>query len=215
MATTRTMSGILESYRILIFNSKDATVEPLLTDFGITPAYLQQGETLYTETMALVNEQNKEKQEQAAAYDVFYIAQEEAADNTNATSKLVKLLGRNDKDVLNRLKVPATRSGAIAAWLDDTLSFYNRLLNEADFLTKLAPFGKDAAALTQEKDAIENLKTLRNKAIAEKGQAQEATRARNEKLDELKDYSTELRGLAQLALTDKPQLLEKLGILVR
>jgi hypothetical protein len=48
-----------------------------------------------------------------------------------------------------------------------------------------------------------------------RGQAQEATRLRNEKLDELNDYTTELKAIAELALEGQPQLLEKLGIVVR
>ena len=65
-----------------------------------------------------------------------------------------------------------------------------------------------------EKTAIDNLKQLRNQAVVEKGQAQEATRLRNEKLDELDDYCTELKVVAEIALEEQPQLLEKLGIVV-
>ncbi len=51
--------------------------------------------------------------------------------------------------------------------------------------------------------------------IREKGEAQEATRLRNEKLDALDDYCTDLQTLAEIALEEQPQLMEKLGILVR
>lgn len=51
--------------------------------------------------------------------------------------------------------------------------------------------------------------------MSEKGEAQEATRARNEKLEELDDYCSELKAISRMALDAQPQLLEKLGILVR
>lgn len=51
--------------------------------------------------------------------------------------------------------------------------------------------------------------------MSEKGEAQEATRARNEKLEALDDYCTELKAIARMALEEQPQLMEKLGVLVR
>lgn len=87
-------------------------------------------------------------------------------------------------------------------------------MNESDFLTKLEKFKVTTDQLNAEKTAIDSLKDLRNQAVVEKGQAQEATRLRNEKLDELDDYCTELKAVAEIALEEKPQLLEKLGIVV-
>ena len=62
---------------------------------------------------------------------------------------------------------------------------------------------------------LELLKKLRDEAMSEKGQAQEATRLRNVKMEELEDYCYELKTIAMLELEDQPQLLEMLGILVR
>ncbi len=62
---------------------------------------------------------------------------------------------------------------------------------------------------------VRDLKILRIDALKEKKQAQEATRLRNEKLDALDHYCTDLQTLAKIALEEQPQLMEKLGILVR
>lgn len=51
--------------------------------------------------------------------------------------------------------------------------------------------------------------------MAEKGQSQVATRLRNQKMEELEDYCYELKTIATIALEDKSQLLEVLGVLVR
>ncbi len=48
-----------------------------------------------------------------------------------------------------------------------------------------------------------------------KGQSQEATRLRNDKMKKLENYCYELKTLAIIALEDQHQLLEELGILVR
>ena len=210
----KTITDKLESSRILIFNSRGAEVAPLLSEMGIDAAYLDAGEALYKEATALVNQQKKEYQEQSQAYDKFYLEKDEAEKSYKRTLKLVKVLSRNDKDLQNRLGFQSGKTMAITQWIEAAIDFYNRLLNESAFLTKLAKFKLSTDRLNKEKTAIEGLKELRSQAAVEKGQAQEATRLRNEKLDELDDYCTELKAIAEIALEKKPQLLEQLGIVV-
>ncbi|MBV6644029.1 MAG: hypothetical protein KI790_01190 [Cyclobacteriaceae bacterium] len=211
----KTLTEKLESARLLIFNSKDPDVAPPLDVMGIDTPYIDRGETLYNEAMQLVDDQKKEYQEQSLAYDKFYLEKDDAEADFNRTLKLVKVLSRKDKDLQNRLGLQNGRVNAIASWIDNAVDFYNRLLNESDFVAKLGNFKVTRRQLNAEKVAIEDLRQLRNEATAEKGQAQEATRLRNEKLDELDDYTTELKAIAEIALEGRSQLLEKLGIVVR
>ncbi|MFH6983379.1 hypothetical protein [Marinoscillum luteum] len=211
---TKTLTDKLESSRVLIFNSRDAEVAALLDTMGIDTAYIDEGESLYNETMTLVDQQKKEYQEQSLAYDKFYVEKDVAEAIYKRTLKLVKVLSRSDKDLQNRLGLQNGKVYAIEQWIEGAVDFYNRLLNEADFLTNLAKFKVTPEQLNTEKTAIDALKDLRNQAVVEKGKAQEATRLRNEKLDELDDYCTELKAVAEIALEEKPQLLEKLGVVV-
>jgi hypothetical protein len=211
----QTLTQKLEAARLLIFNSRTPEIAPLLNTIGIDTAYLDQGETLYYETVRLVDNQKDEQQEQSLAFDTFYLAKDDAEADFKRTLKLVKVLSRNDTDLQNRIGIPRGSINAIEAWIESTINFYNRLLNETAFLTSLARFQITPERLITEKAAIENLRVLRNKTTAEKGQAQEATRLRNEKLDELNNYTTELKAIAELALENQPQLLENLGIVVR
>lgn len=212
---TKTLADKLESSRVLIFNSRDAEVAALLNEMGIDTAYIEVGEALYNETMTLVDQQKKEYQEQSLAYDKFYVEKDTAEVNYKRTLKLVKVLSRSDQDLQNRLGLQNGKVYAIEQWIETATDFYNRLLNEPDFMASLARFKVTPKKLNAEKTAIDDLKDLRNQAVIEKGQAQEATRLKNEKLDQLEDYCTELKAIAEIALEEKPQLLEKLGILVR
>ena len=211
----QTLITKLESARLLIFNSKDCDIASQLDAMGIDTAYLEQGEELYNEATRLVDNQKKEYQEQSLAYDRFYLEKDDAEVDFNRTLKLVKVLSRNDRDLQNRLGLQSGRVYAIESWIESATDFYNRLLNESEFMTRLEKFKVTKDRLNAEKSAIESLKQLRNEVTAEKGQAQEATRLRNEKLDELNDYTTELKAVAEIALEGRPQLLEKLGIVVR
>ena len=69
----KTLTEKLESARLLIFNSRDSQVAPLLETLGIDAAYIDKGEALYNEATRLVNDQKKEYQEQDLAYDKFYL----------------------------------------------------------------------------------------------------------------------------------------------
>lgn len=211
---SQTLTDKLESSRVLIFNSRDAEVATLLDSMGIDTAYIDQGEALYNDTMTLVDQQKKEYQEQSLAYDKFYVEKDAAESNYKRTLKLVKVLSRSDKDLQNRLGLQNGKVYAIGQWIEGAVDFYNRLMNESDFIAKLARFKVTVDKLNAEKTAIKSLKELRNQATLEKGQAQEATRLRNEKLDELDDYAKELKAIAELALEERPQLLEKLGVVV-
>lgn len=125
------------------------------------------------------------------------------------------MASRADSDLQNRIKINIPKERKIEAWIKQTLEFYNLILNESSFLALIARFGITADTLTADKNDLELLKALRNEAFSEKGQAQEATRVRDLKMDELEDYCYELKTIAMIALEGQPQLLEMLGILVR
>lgn len=61
-------------------------------------------------------------------------------------------------------------------------------------------------------DEINNLRVVREQ---EKGDAQQATKNRNVKFEELKDWYEDSRDLVKIVFKNDPQHLEKLGILVR
>ena len=125
------------------------------------------------------------------------------------------MASRNDADLQNRINVNTTKATKIEEWITQTIGFYNLVLNENDLLKSIAKYGITKQSLTKVVKDLETLRSLRNTAMAEKGQAQEATRLRNQKMEELEDYCVELKTVAIIALDGQPQLLETLGILVR
>ncbi len=165
--------------------------------------------------MNLVDAQKKEYQEQSLAFDTFNEERHEVQHTHDRTLKLISTMSRNDENLQDRIQFPNGKSIAIEKWFEITIAFYSSLLRETEFLGTLAQFKVTPERLESEREGVNNLKLLRDDAMKEKGEAQEATRTRNEKLDALEDYCIELRVLAEIAMEEKPQLMEKLGILVR
>lgn len=209
-----TLAQKLDSYRNLIFNSSDPQIMTGLATVGVDEPYLKVGKELFNATLDLVNEQRKEYQEQSLAYDTFYIDKEEAEGIFSRTFKLVNVLASTNQDLQDRLKLRAN-SRLIGGWIDDAIAFYNRLLNETEFVNTLKRFKLTPKRMEEELTVMKDLKKLYSKVLIEKGQAQEATSIRNKKMDELQVYSAKLKVMAELGLESTPQLLEKLGILVR
>lgn len=210
----KTIAQAMEEKRVLIFNSSKPEVASLLGSMGVDEPYLKTGQNIYNSVVKLSEEQKKEKQEESLAYDKYFELKQDCESLSRRIFKLVKMASRSDLDLQNRLRLFVPKAYAIEEWIKQTLEFYNNILNETAFLAIIARFGINAKSLNAAKRDLESLKALRNEAISEKGQAQEATRLRNEKMDELEDYSYELKTIASIALEDKPQLLEMLGIIV-
>lgn len=213
--TKKSIAQTLEQQRVLIFNSRKPEIAPLLETLGVDSAYLDNGETLYNEVIQLSENQKKEQQEESLAYDNFYEIKSDCEAKYKRNRKIIKMASRSDKNLQNRIKMYVPKERAIEEWLKQTIEFYNLVLNESDFLNSLSKFGITSEKLTKDKEEIESLKSLRNEAMSEKGQAQEATRLRNTKMEELEDYCYELRTIATIALEEQSQLLEELGIIVR
>lgn len=92
---------------------------------------------------------------------------------------------------------------------------YDNMIKNDQALALLANMGITAEALQQRKDELDALEQLASLRKIEEGEAQQATKTRDAKMEELKDFFRDLIAIAKIALKSKPQLLEKLGVVVR
>lgn len=211
----RSINQKLDSYRTLIFNSRNPEIAPSLANFGIDAAYLDKGEAIYKDTIRLMDLQKQEYQEERAAFDMYYAQKDEVKKMLKKTRSLVKALSKSDPDLQSRLDFTPLSELRINDWIQAGIAFYNSLLLESVILEELAKYNFTTERLIAEKQELEGLLQLRMQSALEKGQAQEATRQRNQKLEELEDYCSVLKAVVTIALADRPQLMESLGILVR
>lgn len=79
----------------------------------------------------------------------------------------------------------------------------------------MATYGYTAEKIAAEKALIAQLETAKQAQAKEKGEAQQATINRNNRLDNLDEWISEFRIIAKIALEENAQWLEKLGILER
>jgi hypothetical protein len=171
----KTFAETLQEQRTLIFNSSKPEIAPKLDAMGITAEHLTIGEALHNDVTELNSNQDKEEQESRRAYDIFHEEMSECASDASINYRIIKMASRSDKDLQNRLKLYEPKEYKIEAWIKQTVNFYNRVLNEETLLSSINKYGVTAERLNEQISSLEKLKSLRNEAKSEEGQAQEAT----------------------------------------
>ena len=182
-----------------------------VTPFGYDQAKLLAAKTLHQETLELVELQKKEYGEQYDATAAVEEAREAAEEAYTAALKIARLAFRGNDSARNALGLSGERKQSISGWLDETRRFYNNLLRTPTFLAKMATFNYSQAKLEAELALVEQVSTLRELQHKERGEAQEATKVRDAKLDELDQWLADYKVVAEVALATSPQQLEQLG----
>ncbi|MBK6325234.1 MAG: hypothetical protein KA362_11155 [Chloroflexi bacterium] len=189
----------------------DGALQAALTPFGYGPERMAAGRVLFEETEALQQAQQREYGEQfgaTAALEAVYAA----ADTAYTRSlKLARVAFKGDVRAQQGLGLNGRRKKSVSGWAEQALQFYASLLQEPDFLAAMAPFGYDAAKAQAEMDLVTAVRAANVTQENEKGDAQKATQLRDAKLDELDDWLADFKAVAEVALADDAQQLEKMG----
>jgi hypothetical protein len=124
------------------------------------------------------------------------------------TLALTRVALRNDTAAQTALGLTGRRKKSLSGWIDQATTFYTNLLNNASWVSALANFNRPQTTLDYEKTVIQALASANMTQEKEKGEAQKATRARDEALDYLYDWYADYREVAEVALADHPEWME-------
>ncbi len=210
------IDSIMNAIRILITNciSHDV-ISQILSGFGYTSEKLQQGLDMYNEVDGLVTEQREEYNEQYEASNTFYFEWEIAKKFSMRTLKFARIAFEGNTKILNDMHANKSRADRYDIWRVDARAMYDTMLGDESLINVMLEFGYSIEKLTAEYEDVKKLDTLYNNFMTEKGEAQQSTLIRDQKLQELRVWMGRLKKVARLALADQPQLLEILGIIVK
>lgn len=93
--------------------------------------------------------------------------------------------------------------------------FYRALLDDAALLVTMSGYTLDQAAAETARNALDAVEEARARQIKETGEAQVATRQRDDAVAVLGGFMSDFHNVARIATEDQPQLREKLGMLER
>lgn len=192
----------------------DTEILGLLSEFGYDEAKVNAGKELY-------NSANEKFQQQKTEYGEQYAASKELQTKWDAANsiymkhvKVARVALQNDYGAFLKLGLGGDRKRSLSGWLVQTRQFYSNALGDAGIKTKLAGFGITEAKLQEGKNLTDEVEAANIAHKKERGEAQQATLDRDKALDILEDWLSDFIAISRIAFEDKPQLLEKMGVVV-
>ena len=208
-----TIDSKLLSTKVALENAlANDNIKSELALYGYDETSLNAGLALYEDTQQKHSAQKKEYGDQYAASDAL----NEALDTANTLYmrhvKIARVALRTNRGASATLEIDGRRKKTYSGWIKQASIFYTNALADTDIQTALVKFGITAEVLNEGKSAVTNVETKLAAQLKEKGEAQNATEARDQALEELMDWMADFYAISRIAMESNPQYLETLGI---
>ncbi len=207
---------LLQDYGILFDNLKtQEIIKKELAEYGYDDAEVAKGEALYNKAKQLYMLKIKEEQQQTTAYAVFTDKFEELIKVFCKDRKKAKIVYKDKLDVLTNLRIKDNIPRRMANTMDSINIFYETLNDDAALRAPLARLKFTDEVLAEHIALFQETQKAYSAYTEEKGETQDATKAKNKAIHELEEWVSEFFSIAKIALEDHPQLLESLAKFVR
>lgn len=218
MATKKTLSdaATLELYRVALENAESQPeIAAIMDQLGYDSATIAQGKALLAETRAAFDLNKTEDDESSAAYALFTSKRENLEKIYGNHRKLAKVVFRNNPVIASQLAIDSPLSRAYLPWIEAARKFYSTAAADPSIQAQLSRLKITPDQLTAPITLIAELETARTNYLREKGESQEATKAKDAAFAQIDKWMSDFYAVARIGLEDKPQLLESLGKFVR
>jgi hypothetical protein len=188
------------------------TIASAVAEYGYNDVRMAEGKTLYNQAVDLHRKQMAEYGDKYEATETLHKAWDTADKVYINTFKIARIALRNKKKAWSALYLAGRTKQSLIGWLDHATTFYSNLLSDVELMKEMKRFAYDRERLLSEQALVEAVAEANNMKKSEKGEAEEATLERNRKIDQLDEWIGDFLQIAEIALEDCPQQLEKLGI---
>ena len=210
------LDDFMLSSQLLIENAlSDIEIKTALSSFGYDDNKLMTGKRLYEEVVNLHNKQKKEYGEQIEATNDLNKSWEEIDKIYMKTLKIARVALQNNTKANTSMMINGVRKKSLSGWLEQANAFYSNIIDDKELINEMVQFGYSAEKFNFEYNLVKGLYEKNLKQKKEMGEAQEATEMRDKKIDELDKWIAEFKVIVKIALEDKRQKLEKLGIVAK
>jgi len=212
---SRSLDAFMESRRQLIFNAaSDSEIVALLEPYTYTTEKIEQGKNIYNTADSAVEKQKLDYARQFEAKSIFDTAFDEAEETYIELITLVRLALAGDTVKLKVLGLDGKRPQNFGGWLRRVNRFYNNSIDNQELLPLVAEYGVTNEKLIAGRESAKKAETANDEHDKTKGTAQQSTVDRNEAIKVLDEWTHAFKKVCRLALKNRPQLLERLGIVV-
>jgi hypothetical protein len=190
----------------------DTIIGAALLVYSWDNTVLSEGLQYYETAQHLYEEQIKEKGQQVAARRVFENKLEDVNIIYMEHIKFCRLIYWDNEKKLAELTLNVQRKQTITGWLTQAKTFYSNALKDDELITKLGRYGITREKMVEGQDKILEVEQAKEQHDIETGEAQDATRLRDEAIAILYRWVIEFLTVCRAALKDRPEQLEKMGI---
>jgi hypothetical protein len=208
----KTISDRLTGTHKVIDNSLQVpAIMDAVTPFGYPTEQLQAGKALHDAAVAAVHANTVADGAQSLAKARMTTTEKAAFKAYQALSEVAKAIYRKTPERLATIGLNRPMPRKTSPFLVEAF----KLFDNAPLKEELVNFGYDATRLASERATIVAYEAAYHEYERAKGAAQDATQLQTAALDAMSDWTSQYLRIAKVALRERPQLLEKLGILVR
>lgn len=190
----------------------DPTLREAVAAYGYDQTLLQEGQALLDRAQAAQQAMLADYGRQYDATDAVRAAYEKAHTVYMQHVKIARVALKNRRGAAAALQLLGDRKESIRGWLEQATTFYDNALANDDVQTALARFNITPEVLAEAQASVQAVADANSAQEQEKGNAQNATQARDAAVDALDDWMSDFRVVARVALEEQPQQLEKLSI---
>jgi rRNA-processing protein FCF1 len=206
----------LEQYRVALDNAQlQPAISAMLAELGYSTTVLDEGKALLIETVRIYNQNKTETDQSLAAHAAFAAAKDKLDELFNLHRKKAQVVFRNDTITSDRLAISGAMARTYASWYADVSKFYSVATSDTEIQSKLARLNVPVAELTTGHTLISEVNAKRSSYLKEKGESQDATKAKDAAFAKMDDWMSEFYAVARIGLADNLQLLEALGKTVK
>jgi hypothetical protein len=187
-------------------------IQERMTQYGYTPERVAEGLLKLANVKRLTAFHAEEYSEQYVATGKLGKAWTATYSKYMITLKVVRVAFHRESGKLQDFRATGQRHRSLSGWLNDARIMYTNLQETPGALETMMQYGYTVERLQEEQQQVEEVAQLHSQQLEETGGAQQSTQDRDHVFDELCDWYSDFRAIARVALYDKPQLLEALGI---
>lgn len=209
-------AAILDRSETALTNAKaQPEIASAMEESGYGPDEIAEGEAILKETQTVFTGNRTEDTEASDAYDEFDALKNNIEKQYKVHRKKAKIVFKNDPVTLQKLDIHKPEPDAYISWVDSLETFYGAITASEEIQAQLNRLKLTAEKVQQAAALIPQMKTARTKYLKEKGESEDATKAKDAAFAKLNSWMSDFYAVARIALEDNPQLLEALGITVK
>lgn len=207
---------LLGSFEIIYNNSvNDEEIFNAVSQYGYNKEKFDEGYQIYQKAsklrhtaVSLKGEKENLTEELKKAFKVAVIAYQNL-------SKVVKAIFSKEEGKLAQLGLHKRMPRTIAGFSVAANILFDNALSIEEIKSELSKYGYDENRLLSEKQKIIQYNLAVQAREAVKGDSQQTTKDQEQAFQELSEWMSKYIKIARVALSEKPELLEKIGIKVK